>query len=73
MLLGHKFVLLRFIARGGMSLVYEAKDEFIQRHVAIKLLRPALVNEGEAIRRFRREAELTASVQHPNVVAVLEM
>jgi len=73
MLIGHKFVLLRFLAAGAMGAVYEAKDELIQRHVAIKLLRPDLVRRSDLIRRFRREAELTASVQHPNVVTVLEM
>ncbi len=73
MVVGGKFVLLRVIAEGAMGAVYEAKDTLIQRHVAIKLLHPEFNRNPDFIRRFRREAEATASVQHPNVVVVLEM
>jgi serine/threonine protein kinase/tetratricopeptide (TPR) repeat protein len=73
MLIGNKFVLLRLIAEGGMCAVFEAKDELIRRHVAIKLLRREYAQHAEAIGRFRREAELTASIQHPNVVSIHEM
>lgn len=68
-----KFTLKRIIATGGTATVYEAWDMLIDRSVALKLLHPHLVNDQTAVARFRREAQATARVRHPNVVDVLEM
>src|SRR5262245_48630320 len=68
-----KFVLLRLIGEGAMSAVYEAKDSLIGRHVALKILHSPLARNAEVVRRFRREAEATARIQHPNVVMIHEM
>src|SRR5262245_6198762 len=68
-----KFVLLRLIGRGAMGVVFEARDEWIERHVAIKLLHPLYADRSHVVRRFRREAQAMARVSHPNVVAIHEM
>lgn len=71
--IGGKFTLLRLIAEGGVGAVYEAEDALICRRVALKLLHPHYSRHPDAVRRFRREAQATASIDHPNVVTVLEM
>lgn len=68
-----KFTLKRVIATGGTATVYEAWDMLIERSVALKLLHPHLIADQTAVARFRREAQATARVRHPNVVDVLEM
>ena len=68
-----KFTLQRVIAAGGMGTVFEAWDTFIERRVALKLMHPNLVDDKTAVARFRREAQATARVRHPNVVDVLEV
>jgi serine/threonine protein kinase len=68
-----KFTLKRIIATGGTATVYEAWDMLIERSVALKLLHPHLIADQTAVARFRREAQATARVRHPNVVDVLEM
>ena len=70
---GGKFTLLRLIAEGGVGAVYEAEDAFICRRVAVKLLRPQYAKHPDIVRRFLREAQATASIDHPNVVTVFEM
>jgi Protein kinase domain len=62
----------RVLGRGGMSVVYLARDLRLKRNVALKLLAPELA-EDEGFRvRFLRESELAASLDHPNVVPVYE-
>lgn len=68
-----KFTLKRVIATGGTATVYEAWDMLIERSVALKLLHPHLVADQTALARFRREAQATSRVRHPNIVDVLEM
>ncbi|WP_396449228.1 protein kinase [Actinomadura sp.] len=71
--LGDRYELRRLIGEGGMSSVYEGFDLVLQRVVAVKLLRTALADDGNAVRRFRREAEISKSVRHPNVVEVFDI
>jgi non-specific serine/threonine protein kinase len=60
------------IARGGMGVVYRARQRSLDRSVALKVLAPGL-SEDEAFRaRFLREARLAASIEHPNVLPVYE-
>jgi serine/threonine protein kinase len=73
MVIAGKFTLLRLIAEGGAGAVFEAEDILIGRRVALKLMHPRLAHDPEIVRRFRREAQATAAVQHPNVVTVFEM
>jgi len=61
------------IARGGMGVVHRATQLRPQRTVALKVLAPELSAAEGFRRRFRREAELAAAIEHPNVVPVYEV
>jgi hypothetical protein len=67
-----KYVLVRRIGAGGMGVVYEAHDPTLNRPVAIKLLPPEQGPDPDA-RRFKREAEAAAQVNHPNCVHIYEI
>src|SRR5215204_4037108 len=58
------------IGRGGMGIVYLAKDKRLKRQVAIKLLPPELAFRSEIKSRFLREAETAAQLSHPNIVPI---
>ncbi len=71
-LLGGRYQVVKPVARGGMATVYLATDTKLQRAVAIKVLKPALAADPEFLERFKREAQSTAKLWHPNVVAVFD-
>ncbi len=58
------------IGAGGMGEVYRARDTRLQREVALKVLPKALALDPERLRRFQREAEAMASLNHPNIAAI---
>jgi len=58
------------IGRGGMGVVYRAKDRRLKRTVAIKLLPPELAFRSDIKTRFLREAETAAQLSHPNIVPI---
>jgi serine/threonine-protein kinase len=60
------------LGSGGMSTVYLAKDETLERWVAAKVLHREISDQPDQIERFRREARAVAQVSHPNVVAVID-
>ena len=60
------------LGAGGMAIVHRARDERLDRDVAVKVLAQRFRQDMLAVRRFRREAELGARLSHPNVVAVLD-
>ncbi|MBT2537610.1 Stk1 family PASTA domain-containing Ser/Thr kinase [Arthrobacter sp. ISL-69] len=60
------------LARGGMSTVYLATDQRLERDVALKVLHPHLVNDGNFLDRLGREAKAAAKLSHPHVVGVLD-
>ena len=64
--------ILKELGSGGMGAVYLAEHELIKRKVAIKVLHKHLVSNKEFIKRFRREAELLATLDHPNIVRLNE-
>lgn len=61
------------IGGGGMANVYLAHDIILDRHVAVKVLRPEFSNDDEFIKRFRREAHSTTSLNHPNIVSIYDV
>jgi len=65
-----EFVLKRQIGRGGMGVVYLARDEQLQREVAIKTLPPHLAADAQVRSRFLREARTAAALSHPNIVPI---
>lgn len=60
------------IGDGGMADVFRAHDRTLDREVALKVLRPSLVDDAEFMERFRREAEAVGPIVHPNIVRVLD-
>jgi eukaryotic-like serine/threonine-protein kinase len=68
--LGAQFQVVREIGRGGMGVVFLARDIALHRLVAIKVLRHEFTSSDEHRERFRREARLTARLSHPNIVPV---
>ncbi len=60
------------IGRGGMATVYRARDRRTNLDVAIKFISPALAENEQFIRRFRREVKVVAQLDHPNIVPVLD-
>src|SRR3954468_9980492 len=59
-----------YVARGGMAVVYRARDLALSRPVALKLIAPELAENATFRARFVRESELAASIDHPNVIPV---
>src|SRR5215213_2890566 len=68
---GGRYTIERELGRGGMAVVYLARDRKHDRPVAIKILRPETV-AGEAAQRFLREIQIQARLQHPNILPLLD-
>ena len=62
--------ILSKIGEGGMGEVYEARDTRLNRSVAIKVLPPSVASSPDRLARFRREAQVLASLSHPNIAVV---
>ena len=73
MVVGGKFVLIRQIGHGAVGAIFEAEDTWIGRRVALKVLHPHVARHPDVMWRFRREARAAASIDHPNIVKVLEV
>ena len=71
--LSGRYEILRVIGSGGMSNVYLARDVILERDVAVKLMRVSMANEEQLVRRFRREAQATTQLMHPNIVDIFDV
>jgi serine/threonine-protein kinase len=60
------------IGSGGMSTVYRAQDETLQRVVAVKLMNREVASDSDQLERFRREARAVAQLSHPHIVGVID-
>ena len=67
-----KYEILSILGRGGMGVVYKATDPRLDRLVAIKMMTVGYAEDPELLKRFYREAQSTASLQHPNIVTVYD-
>jgi serine/threonine-protein kinase len=72
-MIGRKFSQYQVVAKlgeGGMGEVYVAEDRNLKRRVALKVLPPGMAEHPDRLRRFQREAEAVAALNHPNIVTI---
>lgn len=67
------YELLEVVGVGGMGIVYRARDQRLNREVAIKLLHERYSADSDALDRFKAEAQVTGQLQHPGIPAVHEL
>src|SRR5438477_11053839 len=68
-----KYEIIGQLGKGGMGIVYEARDQSLARPVALKLLSRSLASDRDAAQRFHQEARLAARLHHPNAVAIFDV
>jgi serine/threonine-protein kinase len=72
-LIGHRlgrYRIVEQIGEGGMGIVYRARDERLERDVAIKVLPEGVASDPDRLARFEREAKAIAALDHPNILAI---
>lgn len=73
MLLGERYEIIDRVGSGGMADVYKARDQRLNRYVAIKILKQEFSNDVKFVSKFRGEAQSVAGLSHPNVVNVYDV
>ena len=68
-----KYRIIEAIGEGGMSSIYEAEHLGLDRRVALKVLHASLADDVEAVARLRQEAQVVATIGHPNICEVFDM
>jgi serine/threonine protein kinase len=71
--LGDDYELLGTLGQGGFGRVYRVRDLHLEREVALKMLHPVLTQDPAVVERFRREAQLAARLNHPNIVNIYDI
>jgi serine/threonine protein kinase len=71
--LGDDYELLGTMGSGGFGRVYRVRDLHLEREVALKVLHPLLTADPAVVERFRREAQLAARINHPNIVNIYDI
>jgi serine/threonine-protein kinase len=69
-LLNDRYLIQGHLGKGGMAVVYDARDLMLERTVAIKILRESFSQDPQFRERFRQEAKAAANLSHPNIVTV---
>jgi eukaryotic-like serine/threonine-protein kinase len=72
-LLDQRYRILRLLGEGGMGAVYLAEHVGLGKQVAVKVLHAEFTNREDAIQRFRREAQVAASLRHKNIIEVFDV
>jgi tetratricopeptide (TPR) repeat protein/tRNA A-37 threonylcarbamoyl transferase component Bud32 len=72
-MIGGRYRVVRFIARGGMGEVYEVEDLELRERVALKTIRAEVARDEVTVERFRREIQLARKVTHPNVCRIFDV
>src|SRR5262249_23745425 len=67
------YTITALLGKGGIGEVYRARDTKLKREVAIKILREEFAGDLEHVSRFQREAEVLASLNHPNIAAIYDL
>jgi eukaryotic-like serine/threonine-protein kinase len=70
--IAERYELEELVGTGGMSSVYRAHDQLLERYVALKVLHPHYAADEEYVERFRREARSVAQLSHPHIVTVID-
>ena len=68
-----RYVIDRTLGQGAMGVVYLADDPLLKRRVAVKVVRAAGEERAHALSRFQREAEISAQLNHPNIVTIFDV
>src|SRR5215213_369608 len=68
--LASEYDIIEELGRGGMAMVYRAKDRQLEREVAVKVLPFSLAFDTEFVERFQREARTAAQLEHPNIISI---
>ncbi len=69
-LLANRYYIEAKVAKGGTAVVYRARDQTLDREVAVKILHEHLENRKEVVMRLQREAKVIAQIRHPNILTV---
>jgi serine/threonine protein kinase len=73
MIISDRYEIIDLVGSGGMADVYKAKDERLNRFVAIKVLKPEYSSDKSFVNKFRGEAQSAAGLSHPNIVNVYDV
>ncbi len=71
-MVGGKYRISRFLAEGGMGVVYEAQHEIVRRRFAVKFLRPDFAHRREYLGRFQREAESAGALESDHIASAVD-
>ncbi|MFW5998694.1 MAG: Stk1 family PASTA domain-containing Ser/Thr kinase [Halanaerobiaceae bacterium] len=72
-IINDRYKIIKKLGKGGMAVVYEARDLLLDREVAVKMLRSEYISNQEFINKFQHEARAVARISHPNVVSIYDI